>query len=72
MVFKEGMSAKNLEPKCTPVEHARQVFAALAEGAEDIFPGDGAEALREEVTRDAKAFERRLIERFYTDPLAIE
>ena len=66
------MSAKNLEARCSPVEHAHQVFEALAQGQEDIYAGDEAEELRDFVLSDPKAFERRLIERFYTDPLTIE
>jgi len=68
---KTRMSAKNLHPDCSPREHAEQVLAALEAGEEDIYAGDGAEALRDDIRRDPKAFERGLIERFYKDPLTI-
>lgn len=68
---KTRMSAKNADPQCTPAEHAEQVLAALEAGEEDIYSGEGAAALRDELARDPKAFERRLIERFYTDPLTL-
>lgn len=69
---KTRMSARNVEARCSPVQHAKQVLDALAVGTEDIYAGDGAEALRDLAQGDPKAFERRLIERFYTDPLTIE
>ncbi len=68
---KTRMSAQNLDPQCTPAEHAEQVLAALEAGEEDIYAGEGAKALRDQLRQDPKAFERRLIERFYTDPLTI-
>jgi NAD(P)-dependent dehydrogenase (short-subunit alcohol dehydrogenase family) len=69
---KTRMSARNVAANCTPAEHANQVLDALAAGQEDIYAGDGADALRAQILADPKAFERRLIERFYDDPLTIE
>lgn len=69
---KTRMTAKNLTPDCTPVAHARQVFDALAAGAQDIYAGDGAAALRDQFLQDPEGFERGLIERFHTEPLTIE
>ena len=63
------MGAKNNHPKISPVEHARDVFKAVSDGAEDIYAGAGAEDMRAAYEADPKAFERRRIERFYTDPL---
>jgi NAD(P)-dependent dehydrogenase (short-subunit alcohol dehydrogenase family) len=55
----------------TPVAHARDVLDAMARGEEDIFAGTGAEAMREQIRRDPKAFERQVVERFHTAPLGI-
>lgn len=68
---KTRMSAQNLHPDCSPREHAEQVLVALEAGEEDIYAGDGAAELRDQLAQDPKAFERRLIERFYTDPLTM-
>lgn len=69
---KTRMTARGLDPATTPREHATQVLEALAAGKEDIFAGDGAEALREQLRDDPKAFEQRLIERLHKAPLTID
>jgi NAD(P)-dependent dehydrogenase (short-subunit alcohol dehydrogenase family) len=69
---KTRMTARQLNPRCTPREHAAQVLDALAAGEEEIYAGDGAAALCEELRADPRGFERKLIERFYSDPLAID
>jgi NAD(P)-dependent dehydrogenase (short-subunit alcohol dehydrogenase family) len=69
---KTRMSAKNLQVETTPLEHAQQVLAALEAGEEDIFAGDSASAIRDAIRADPKAFERQVIERFYTAPLSID
>ncbi len=69
---KTRMSAKNYAVEMTPLEHARQVIDALVAGEEDIFSGENAADIRDAVRADPKAFERQVIERFYTTPLSIE
>ncbi|MDJ0929444.1 MAG: SDR family NAD(P)-dependent oxidoreductase [Gammaproteobacteria bacterium] len=69
---KTRMSAKGLDPKTMPVDHAREVLDALAKGDEDIFAGDGAAALRDDIRASPKVLEQRLAERFFTAPLSIE
>ena len=62
------MSAKG-HPTISPLEHARDVFAAMERGEEDLFEGAGGTMLRDMFRNDPKALERRNIERFHTAPL---
>jgi NAD(P)-dependent dehydrogenase (short-subunit alcohol dehydrogenase family) len=56
----------------TPVEHAHQVLDAMARGETDIYPASfGPQTMRERVCADPTAFERRVVDRFYTNPVKI-
>ena len=63
------MSKNTPGPKLTAREHAIQVFAALAQGEQEIFPGDAATKFRDPIAADAAAFDRGVLERFLTSPL---
>ncbi|HPF25113.1 MAG TPA: SDR family NAD(P)-dependent oxidoreductase [Steroidobacteraceae bacterium] len=63
------MSKNTPGPKLTAREHARQVLAALAQGQEEIFPGDAGEKFRDPIARDPAAFEREVRARFLNSPL---
>jgi len=63
------MSKNTPGPKLTARDHAREVLAALADGQEEIFPGDAGVKFRDVIARDAATFERQVRERFLSDPL---
>lgn len=50
-----------------PIDHAAEVFDALARGETDILAGAGSARLRDEVRADPKAVERDRTERFYAN-----
>lgn len=53
-----AMSRGPVRARITPIEHAREVLAAIEAGVEDIFAGPRARELRDEFLRDPKAIER--------------
>lgn len=55
----------------SPEEHAHEVLDAVAQGHTDVLAGMGSEAMRKTILKDPKAFERGVIERFYSSPLEI-
>ncbi len=69
---KTRMSARNSAGTVSPQAHAAEVLDALERGEEDIFAGANAAAMRDEIRADPKAFERKVVERFYNAPLTIE
>lgn len=54
----------------TPVQHANEVFDAMAAGETEIYAA-GARGFVERLRSDPQAFERAVIERFYTSPVTI-
>jgi len=54
----------------TPVQHANEVFDAMAAGETEIYAA-GARGFVERIRSDPQAFERTVIERFYTNPVSI-
>lgn len=54
----------------TPVQHANEVLDAMAGGETEIYAA-GARGFVDRIRRDPKAFERTVIERFYTNPVTI-
>ena len=65
------MSASGFTGGMSPDDHAREVLDAMAQGHTDVFAGSGSESMRQTILKDPKAFERGVIERFYTSPLEI-
>jgi NAD(P)-dependent dehydrogenase (short-subunit alcohol dehydrogenase family) len=55
----------------TPLEHANEVLDALAEGKTTVFPATGPVTMRERICADPEGFERRVVDRFYSDPVKI-
>lgn len=58
------MSAGPKRPMVSPIEHAREVLAAVEAGTETVFAGAGAEALHAEFLRDPVAFVRHRVAGF--------
>ncbi len=54
----------------TPVAHANEVFDAMAAGETEIYAA-GARGFVDRLRADPAAFERGVIERFYTNPVTI-
>lgn len=54
----------------TPVQHAEQVFDALAQGETEILAA-GSKGFFDRLRADPKAFERGVIDRFHTNPVKI-
>jgi NAD(P)-dependent dehydrogenase (short-subunit alcohol dehydrogenase family) len=54
----------------SPVEHAAEVFDAMAAGETEIYAA-GSRGFVERLRADPRAFERTVIERFYTNPVTI-
>lgn len=54
----------------TPVQHAEQVFDALAQGETEILAA-GSQGFFERLRADPKAFERGVIDRFHDNPVKI-
>lgn len=55
----------------SPAAHAQEVLDAMARGEEDIYAGQGATAMRDQIRADPKAFERQVIARFHSTPVTI-
>jgi len=55
----------------TPLQHAEEVFAALAAGQSTIFPATGGVNVRARICADPEGFERRVIDRFYANPVTL-
>ncbi|MBL8629781.1 MAG: SDR family NAD(P)-dependent oxidoreductase [Rhodospirillaceae bacterium] len=55
----------------TPADHANEVFDDIAEGKTTLFPSSGKPNMRERINADPEAFERRIIDRFHTNPVKI-
>jgi NAD(P)-dependent dehydrogenase (short-subunit alcohol dehydrogenase family) len=55
----------------TPADHANEVFDGIAEGKSTLFPAAGSPNMRERINADPDAFERRVIDRFHTNPIKI-
>ncbi len=74
-VFTGGVQTRALpigaNPAATPVDHAREVFDAMAQGKSTIFPSTGPVNMRERICQDPEGFERRIIDRFHTNPVKI-
>jgi NAD(P)-dependent dehydrogenase (short-subunit alcohol dehydrogenase family) len=54
----------------TPVQHANEVLDAMASGETEIYAA-GARGFVDRIRSDPKAFERGVIERFYSNPVTI-
>jgi len=54
----------------TPVQHASEVLDAMAAGETEIYAA-GARSFVDRIRADPKAFERTVIDRFYTNPVTI-
>jgi NAD(P)-dependent dehydrogenase (short-subunit alcohol dehydrogenase family) len=54
----------------TPVQHANEVFDAMAAGETEIYAA-GARGFVDRLRSDPRAFERGVIERFHTNPVTI-
>lgn len=65
------MSASQIGGGISPVEHANEVIDKMGMGHTDVFAGAGSEAMRANMINDPQAFERGVIERFYSSPLEI-
>jgi NAD(P)-dependent dehydrogenase (short-subunit alcohol dehydrogenase family) len=74
-VFTGGVQTRALpigaNPSATPVDHANEVFDAIAEGKSTIFPSTGPVNMRDRICQDPEGFERRIIDRFHTNPVKI-
>ena len=74
-VFTGGVQTRLSPPGYTggvsAVDHGLEVVEAVAQGVTDVFAGGGSEAMRAQILQDPQAFERGVIERFHTSPLAI-
>lgn len=54
-----------------PNEHANLVIDAIERGEAVIYAPDGARKMRDQIAADPIAYERRLIDRFYTNPVTV-
>ena len=74
-VFTGGVQTRALPigatTTATPVDHAREVFDAMAQGHTTIFPSTGPVTMRDRICQDPEGFERRMIDRFHTSPIKI-
>ena len=63
------MSPPGYDPGVSPVDHAHEVFDAVARGETTIYAGAGSRELLEKIQADPEAFERDAIKRFYESPI---
>jgi NAD(P)-dependent dehydrogenase (short-subunit alcohol dehydrogenase family) len=74
-VFTGGVQTRALPigatTAATPVDHANEVFDAISEGQSTIFPSTGPVNMRDRICQDPEGFERRIIDRFHTNPIKI-
>jgi NAD(P)-dependent dehydrogenase (short-subunit alcohol dehydrogenase family) len=55
----------------TPADHAKEVFDGIALGKTTLFPSSGTPNMRDRIAADPEGFERRIIDRFHTNPVKI-
>ena len=74
-VFTGGVQTRALPLGATaaysPVQHAEQVFDAIAQAQSTIFPATGPVTMRQRICEDPDGFERRVIDRFHTNPVKV-
>jgi NAD(P)-dependent dehydrogenase (short-subunit alcohol dehydrogenase family) len=74
-VFTGGVRTRALPvgatTQTTPVDHANEVFDLIAQGKAVIFPATGPVTMRQRICEDPDGFERRVIDRFHTNPVTI-
>jgi len=74
-VFTGGVRTRALPvgatTQTTPTDHAHEVFDLIAEGKANIFPATGPVTMRQRICEDPDGFERRVIDRFHTNPVTI-
>ncbi len=74
-VFTGGVQTRALPVGATvansPQDHANEVFDEIALGKSTIFPAAGKPNMRDRINADPDAFERRIIDRFHTNPIKI-
>ncbi|MSO99169.1 MAG: SDR family NAD(P)-dependent oxidoreductase [Rhodospirillaceae bacterium] len=74
-VFTGGVQTRSLPigatTAATPLAHANEVIDAVAEGKSTIFPATGPVNMRDRICQDPEGFERRVVERFHTNPVQI-
>lgn len=59
-------------PKTSPIEHAEEVLDAVAAGQTSIFAAKMAAEIRDQIRADPEAHEAQVIDRFYTNPIAVD
>lgn len=59
-------------PKTSPIEHAQEVLDAVEAGQTNVFAAKMAAEIRDQIRSDPEAHEAQVIERFYTNPLAVD
>jgi NAD(P)-dependent dehydrogenase (short-subunit alcohol dehydrogenase family) len=74
-VFTGGVQTRALPlgatTQATPADHANEVFDGLMKGQSVMFPSTGPVNMRQRICEDPDGFERRVIDRFHTNPIKI-